>query len=317
MKTVVLTLFVCLFFAINAAAQWLSNGATIEFFNGNVGIGTSTPGFGLPTTQESPLHILSSQNKNTVLLVQNLTNDLNVAAAFRTQSDVALQSFQSHASGRTISRFGVTLGGWNEFLAVSGNGLVIGTLSGPLILGSNSANRLQISANGNIGIANPNPTVALDVIGDAKFSGTVTSGNLQANYQDLAEWVSVAEDMPAGTVVVVSPTTPDTVTPSRSAYDTRVAGVVSACPGIILGKASSNKAKIATTGRVKVRVDAGTVAIHLGDLLVTSDKTGVAMKSEPLDLAGVKIHRPGTLIGKALEPLSGGQGEILVLLSLQ
>jgi hypothetical protein len=43
----------------------------------------------------------------------------------------------------------------------------------------------------------------------------------------------------------------------------------------------------------------------------------MAMKSEPLDLAGVKLHRPGTLIGKALEPLAGGEGEIVVLLSLQ
>jgi hypothetical protein len=41
------------------------------------------------------------------------------------------------------------------------------------------------------------------------------------------------------------------------------------------------------------------------------------MKSEPLDVGGVKMHRPGTLIGKALEPLAGGEGEILVLLSLQ
>ena len=43
----------------------------------------------------------------------------------------------------------------------------------------------------------------------------------------------------------------------------------------------------------------------------------MAMKSEPLDLGGAKIHRPGTLIGKALEPLAKGTGEILVLLSLQ
>ena len=46
-------------------------------------------------------------------------------------------------------------------------------------------------------------------------------------------------------------------------------------------------------------------------------------KSEPLDLGGVPIHRPGTLIGKALDPLKEGEGEgegegeILVLLSLQ
>jgi hypothetical protein len=43
----------------------------------------------------------------------------------------------------------------------------------------------------------------------------------------------------------------------------------------------------------------------------------VAMRSEPVDLGGVKLHRPGTLIGKALEPLESGTGEILVLLSLQ
>jgi hypothetical protein len=29
------------------------------------------------------------------------------------------------------------------------------------------------------------------------------------------------------------------------------------------------------------------------------------------------MHRPGTLVGKALEPLTEGQGEILVLLTLQ
>ncbi len=41
------------------------------------------------------------------------------------------------------------------------------------------------------------------------------------------------------------------------------------------------------------------------------------MFSEPVDLGGIRMHRPGTIIGKALEPLAGGEGEILVLLSLQ
>jgi hypothetical protein len=93
--------------------------------------------------------------------------------------------------------------------------------------------------------------------------------------------------------------------------------VVSAQPGLTLGEGSSSKATIATTGRVRVRVDATKGAIALGDLLVTSDKPGMAMKSEPVDLGGIKMHRPGTLIGKALEPLASGEGEILVLLSLQ
>ena len=41
------------------------------------------------------------------------------------------------------------------------------------------------------------------------------------------------------------------------------------------------------------------------------------MRSEPVNMGGNALHRPGTLIGKALEPLSAGQGEILVLLTLQ
>jgi hypothetical protein len=136
-------------------------------------------------------------------------------------------------------------------------------------------------------------------------------------YQDVAEWVPVTDAMPPGTGVVVEEDARNTVAPSDRAYDTRVAGVISAQPGLILGVEGPSKAKVATTGRVKVRVDATRGAIRSGDLLVTSDRPGVAMRSEPVDLGGVKIHRPGTLIGKALEPLAGGEGEILVLLSLQ
>ncbi len=158
----------------------------------------------------------------------------------------------------------------------------------------------------------------LDVNGNVNVTGNIVmTGNINAKYQDVAEWVPVAEEMAAGTVVVVSDTTRNTVDASHGAYDTRVAGVVSAQPGVILGEAAASKAKIATTGRVRVRVDATRQPIAMGDLLVTSDRPGMAMKSEPLDLGGVKIHRPGTLIGKALEPLASGEGEILVLLSLQ
>lgn len=154
--------------------------------------------------------------------------------------------------------------------------------------------------------------------GNLAVGGNVTvTGTVYANYQDVAEWVPAANSMPAGTVVVISGDANNTVTASTHAYDTGVAGVVSAAPGLLLGVASDSKAKIATTGRVKVRVDANKGPIPKGDLLVTSDRPGMAMKSEPLDLGGTKIHRPGTLIGKALEPLPNGEGEILVLLSLQ
>jgi hypothetical protein len=158
----------------------------------------------------------------------------------------------------------------------------------------------------------PDQTTRLTVHGSV-----VVDGNIAAKYQDLAEWVPVASKLSAGTVVVVSRARRNEVIASTRAYDTAVAGVVSAQPGLILGERSDSKAKIATTGRVLVHVDATKHPIEAGDLLVTGEKPGTAMYSEPVDLGGIKMHRPGTLVGKALEPLSTGEGDILVLLSLQ
>ena len=160
-------------------------------------------------------------------------------------------------------------------------------------------------------------TTKLQVFGDAIFTGRVTGTNIQAQYQDLAEWVPARQRLMPGTVVVLDLDRGNAVAASFQPYDTAVAGVVSEKPGLLLGEAGEGKAMVATTGRVKVRVDASRGAIRVGDLLVTSELEGVAMRSEPLDVAGFKLHRPGTLIGKALEPLQSGQGEILVLLSLQ
>lgn len=163
-----------------------------------------------------------------------------------------------------------------------------------------------------IGQTSGDTTTRLVVHGSA-----VVDGNLAAKYQDVAEWVPATDELTPGTVVVLNRARRNEVMASRRAYDTGVAGVVSAQPGLILGEAAASKAKIATTGRVKVRVDASHGPIAVGDLLVTSDEQGVAMRSEPLRIGGAEIHRPGTLIGKALEPLDHGKGEILVLLSLQ
>src|ERR1051326_3893276 len=166
---------------------------------------------------------------------------------------------------------------------------------------------------GSIVVGQPGGTgTRLTVHGDA-----VVDGNLAAKYQDVAEWVPADASLATGTVVVLDRHAANRVTASTRAYDTGVAGVVSAKPGVILGEAGAEKAKIATTGRVRVKVDASHAAVGIGDLLVTRDTPGFAMKSEPLEMHGRSFHQPGTLIGKALEPLAAGKGEILVLLSLQ
>ena len=170
---------------------------------------------------------------------------------------------------------------------------------------------------GKVGIGTATPAKTVDVVGDINATGTITGGNIKAKYQDVAEWVDSSQELQAGTVVVLDGNKSNQVIASTQAYDTSVAGVISMQPGLTLGEEGEGRVLVATTGRVKVKVDATNGPIKIGDLLVTSDREGFAMKSLPMDVGGARLHRPGTLIGKALEPLAKGTGEILVLLSLQ
>ena len=143
------------------------------------------------------------------------------------------------------------------------------------------------------------------------------AGNLAAKYQDVAEWVPAAGQFPDGTVVVLNAARFNQVMEAREPYDLRIAGVVSARPGVLLGEPGQNKVMVAHMGRVRVKVDAQYGPIAVGDLLVTSLTPGHAMRSVPVDVGGAAIHRPGTILGKALESLDSGLGEILVLVTLQ
>lgn len=191
--------------------------------------------------------------------------------------------------------------------------------SGNLSVGTSTSPTGGVATfNGSVGIGTTNPQAPLDVNGNLNVTGNATiSGNIAAKYQDIAEWTSARTKLASGTVVTLDTLKPNSVMASDKPYDTRVAGVVSEQPGVILGEGGPNRVLVATTGRVKVRVNANRSSIHIGDLLVTSNVPGVAMKSQPFRVRGKMMHRPGTIVGKALEPLSRGEGTILVLLSLQ
>jgi hypothetical protein len=242
--------------------------------------------------------------------------DLNYLADPATLLDVnnAIRARVNNAFGLQFNKSDGTAGGVAGL--DSDNALILkGSGGGLKVRDTTNTNTLIfIKDDGHVGIG-PGVDVSTYTL---NVAGTLHATQIiGATYQDVAEWVPATAKMSPGTVVVVQRGANNTVMPSATAYATTVAGVVSEKPGVILGESSDSKAMIATTGRVKVHVDARAGAIEAGDLLVTSGKPGVAMKSQPVDFGGIKIHRPGTLIGKALESLPDGEGDILVLLSLQ
>lgn len=132
-----------------------------------------------------------------------------------------------------------------------------------------------------------------------------------------------AEDFKIGATIAVEPGTvmvlgkDGALFPSQHCYDKRVVGVVSGAgnykPGIILDKQPSetNRQSIALLGKVYCKVDAKYGSIEIGDLLTTSETFGYAMK------AADQTKSFGSVIGKALHPLTEGIGLIPILIALQ
>src|SRR6266550_78933 len=80
----------------------------------------------------------------------------------------------------------------------------------------------------------------LRVTGDAQIDG-----NISAKYQDVAEWVPSAHALAAATVARIDSSASNRVVISDKPYDTRVAGVVSTQPGVLLGEGGADKTKLA------------------------------------------------------------------------
>ena len=338
-----------------ASSQWTTTPTTtkISYNSGNVGVGTSDPLFSLDvnggtnafrakaSTSGSGDAIASFENSSGIVGIMRANGNFGIGTV-NPGSLLAVQKDQATGTEIRVTNnnsagfagvylnggFATTAGGFLQYNNnVANKNLFVATGGpDPLHLGTGNAIRVTVLPNsGNVGVGTTAPTEKLEVSGNLKLTGTgnltaagtIEGFNIKAKYQDLAEWVDSSQELDAGTVVVLDSDKSNHVIASTKSYDSSIAGVISLQPGLILGEGGEGRVLVATTGRVKVKVDASNGPIAIGDLLVTSDKEGIAMKSVAVDIGGVRFHRPGTLIGKALEPLAKGTGEILVLLSLQ
>ncbi len=150
------------------------------------------------------------------------------------------------------------------------------------------------------------------------FDGSITVKNdiILAN-ADCAEDFDIAslEKVEPGTVMVID--SEGSLRECDRAYDKCVAGVISGAgqykPAIVLDKqeSSKNRMPIALMGKVYCKVDASYGAIEVGDLLTTSPTLGHAMRTDD------PMKAFGAVIGKALRPLTSGEGLIPILIALQ
>lgn len=183
-----------------------------------------------------------------------------------------------------------------------------------------ASNRIQ-SVNGDLnfftqnflGGANPNAYAKLFNSGNFSVKSLTIRGGA-----DLAEPFEIsAKDIVKGSVLVIDDEQPGKLKLSTRAYDTRVAGIVSGAngvnPGISLHQEGvlDNGENVALSGRVYVQADASLGAIKPGDLLTTSSTPGHAMK------VGNHTKSQGAILGKAMSALKEGKGMVLVLVTLQ
>ena len=327
----------------NVRTSFGSNGIDDRVFldlSGNLGINTITPGSKLHVVGAMQAPAVSGTGTNGMLRLgatptTNLVLDMGMDATTNVYTWLQSRNLSNYALNYSLALNpnggNVGIGSVAPGYKLDVQGGTINSSGGLCIAGDCKTAWSQVGGSqwttsgttinystGNVGIANASPTEKLDVTGNVKVTGNITaSGTINAKYQDVAEWVDSSQELAPGTVVVLDSARSNQVIASTQSYDSRVAGVISLRPGVTLGESGQGRVLVAATGRVRVKVDATNGPINIGDLLVTSDKEGVAMKSVPIEIGGRRIHQPGTLIGKALEPLAGGTGEILVLLSLQ
>lgn len=168
---------------------------------------------------------------------------------------------------------------------------------------------LHIGADGNYG-----DILVNDDAGETTVHIHGNSGDIKLRGADTAEHFDTAGGVPdPGTVMVIGPD--GQLEPSTTAYDPKVAGIVSGAgdlgPGVVLGyhPDETNGVPIALSGRAWCRVDSDS-GIHPGDLITTSEVDGHAMPARDPD------RRMGAILGKALEGHGPGRGQVPVLVSL-
>lgn len=150
---------------------------TLTLKDGNVGVGTQTP--------ESQFHVVDNLDGATKLEITNTNSGASSKANFKIVSDNTITLLSSHAVNSSAAKYGVSLGGATELLAIRSTALVLGTNldDAPIVFGSNGLERMRINSGGNVGIGTTTPQSLLAV------NGTITAKEVEVTLVGWPDYV--------------------------------------------------------------------------------------------------------------------------------
>jgi hypothetical protein len=256
------------------------------------GGGREIPG-DVPDTSHNWTHLITARHSNT-----SNNHQLQIASTFINNDRLFFRKVQAGLETNNP--------GWNEVATRGRNTFVDNQIiQGTLVTQQTHTIKIGVSSNtyGNDGIRGE-PNLWLDAAGTV-----IIKQGFQSRGMDVAERFKVLGYGEIGSVMVMDEQD-KAIKLCERAYDPCVVGIISGEPAFILGLETEHQ-PIALCGRVPCNVDADIAPIKVGDLLTTSPTKGYAQKALEIEKA------TGTIIGKALESLSQGKGQITVLVILQ
>jgi hypothetical protein len=158
------------------------------------------------------------------------------------------------------------------------------------------------------GLTLDDPQPASDPTGETETITTVETTEPSLERETIVETPSpyptfpVSEPVEPGDLLTLDPERPGTLVRATAAQDPGIVGIAADLP---LETEGELRVALVETNYAIVKVDAGYGEIRPGDLLTSSFTPGHAMRATEIV--------PGTVIGKALEPLETGTGLIRVL----
>ncbi len=293
--------------------------------SGNVGVGITDPqeAFHVQSSSDNCTALFQGEGTGTddaTIYAENTSTAAGTAAYLKTAGTYPTIMLQQNGTSDFIRAYGP--GSGNEEWSITNEGVMQFYNSNykktieidPSESGSADAGQMTFYSEDGL-------TATIEIDGDYNGDGRIITNEIQiTGGSDLSEFFNLSdnENIEKGMVVSIDENNPGHLKICETAFDSKVAGIVSGAndikPGLVMsqkGTIADGEHLIALSGRVYCMTDATENPVEIGDMLTTSNFPGYAMKVTDYEEA------QGAIIGKAMTSLKSGKGLVLVLVSLQ